>query len=80
MDPLVEDVHHHADAKVLDVVLREVELLLQRHVVRAERREDAAVVAVRLPRRVARRPRERCLLYTSPSPRDISGSRMPSSA
>ena len=23
---------------------------------------------------------ERCLLYTSPSPRDISGSRMPSSA
>ena len=24
--------------------------------------------------------REVCLLYTSPSPRDISGSRMPSSA
>ena len=24
--------------------------------------------------------RESCLLYTSPSPRDISGSRMPSSA
>ena len=28
---------------------------------------------------VARNPRV-CLLYTSPSPRDISGSRMPSSA
>ena len=26
------------------------------------------------------RIREPCLLYTSPSPRDISGSRMPSSA
>ena len=25
-------------------------------------------------------PNESCLLYTSPSPRDISGSRMPSSA
>ena len=25
-------------------------------------------------------PRDGCLLYTSPSPRDISGSRMPSSA
>ena len=25
-------------------------------------------------------PAENCLLYTSPSPRDISGSRMPSSA
>ena len=25
-------------------------------------------------------PFESCLLYTSPSPRDISGSRMPSSA
>ena len=29
---------------------------------------------------VVRRAMETCLLYTSPSPRDISGSRMPSSA
>ena len=31
-------------------------------------------------RRVLEYKGDRCLLYTSPSPRDISGSRMPSSA
>ena len=32
------------------------------------------------PERDANKPWKGCLLYTSPSPRDISGSRMPSSA
>ena len=31
-------------------------------------------------RRIAAKLRENCLLYTSPSPRDLSTSRMPSSA
>ena len=31
-------------------------------------------------KRMKKKSRYNCLLYTSPSPRDISGSRMPSSA
>ena len=35
---------------------------------------------VALPDRMARRKLSNCLLYTSPSPRDVEESRMPSSA
>ena len=47
----------------------------------ADADEEAAVAEQRRPSfRVPSVLRERCLLYTSPSPRDQRGSRMPSSA
>ena len=45
-----------------------------------EVRSIIAPVPVRPRRRGARRSLRTCLLYTSPSPRDLSTSRMPSSA
>ena len=41
---------------------------------------DAFLVALKLPNMFRRLSAEGCLLYTSPSPRDPSISRMPSSA
>ena len=43
-------------------------------------REDGSSGEVRIPRGVQTGSRVRCLLYTSPSPRDRTRSRMPSSA
>ena len=40
--------------------------------------DDQALIDVR--ELLGDKPRRRCLLYTSPSPRDLSTSRMPSSA
>ena len=42
--------------------------------------DDAAAATSRFLRDIIRSPIYRCLLYTSPSPRDLSTSRMPSSA
>ena len=42
--------------------------------------EDAGAVAVMALERVPADIRKACLLYTSPSPRDVEESRMPSSA
>ena len=44
------------------------------------RMEVLSQIAMVNAERMVREDIERCLLYTSPSPRDISGSRMPSSA
>ena len=39
-----------------------------------------SLMVVDMPYNTYRNPSEACLLYTSPSPRDLLGSRMPSSA
>ena len=46
----------------------------------SERRVREEAEATRRHRKLMRKRLERCLLYTSPSPRDVEESRMPSSA
>ena len=71
--------------KVLEYSLREALQLGHKyigteHLLLGLIREGEGVAAQVLVKLGADLPRVRCLLYTSPSPRDISGSRMPSSA
>ena len=50
------------------------------HKSRAGDRKMQKELKLKMKAEERKKKREDCLLYTSPSPRDISGSRMPSSA
>ena len=69
-----------AIATALTNVSRSVEQLTRQQVERQQRRQQQAPVPAEMRRGYAPQPPQPCLLYTSPSPRDLSTSRMPSSA
>ena len=67
------------DAKTLNELLDMIESSAISETAEARKREADFVRDQRRQSQLLKQARD-CLLYTSPSPRDISGSRMPSSA
>ena len=62
--------------KALEILKNELKIKL----IEQNRIKESEIQALASKLKMAEEKKTNCLLYTSPSPRDISGSRMPSSA
>jgi len=78
-EPRTPEERHRIQKMPLTEILDEMDANI-RAVAEAARRAEEAAKAARGAAGAATKASDDCLLYTSPSPRDQRGSRMPSSA
>ena len=77
MNPTLEYIYNHPKEtkRIIGITYEQlIKLIAKAQIIESEKKKAIAKTEKRLIKAGG------CLLYTSPSPRDISGSRMPSSA